>query len=117
MAETVRERLERLKNQPSTPFRPNYQPVEERPRQEQPKPFSPENLFMKKVEKVMNDIDILRKKMFSDSGQYLSLYYDYKKKEKEFLDIVESTETKNIDLPDFFVTRLEEFGTRLKSKK
>jgi len=111
----VRERLEKLKNQSYRPGLPLSED-EINPRPEKVL-LSPESIFMKKIEKLMKKIVGVKQKMHSDSGQYLSLYYDLKKFETEFLETVDDPEIQYLDLPDIFVQKIDEFRQKIKNKK
>ncbi|MBI5871640.1 hypothetical protein HZB88_00980 [archaeon] len=110
--ETVRERLERLKRSGGSWFSPSH------PAQQREEPvITPESIFMRKAEKAMNQIETLRKRMLSDTGQYISLFYELKKAEDEFLVIVQEKETKFLDLPDPFLRRMEEVKSKIRRVK
>lgn len=114
MVESIRERLERLKNTPPRSF----EPLQRDPRVEEAKRMiSPESVFMKKVEKVMIQYGDVKKKMLSDSGQYLSLYYELKKAEEAFLALVNDPEVKFLDLPDVFMQKVEAMRLNILAKK
>ncbi len=102
--DSVRERLERIKSQP----RKVGLPLSED--EINPKPekvlLSPESIFMRKIEKLMSSINSTKQKMLADSGQYLSLYYDLKKQEKEFLETLEDPELQYLDIPDVFMQKI-----------
>ena len=114
MAETMRDRLERLKNTSSSQdfgFRTKEEPVQEK------KLLSPETIYMKKVEKAMTQIETLRTKMHSGTDQYISLYQELKKAEEDFLSFLKDPEEKYMDLPPVFVSKVEATKKKLLTKK
>ena len=115
MIESVRERLERMQNKPRR-VAPPLSKDELDPRPEKVL-LSPESVFMRKLEKVMKRISELKKKMNSDSGQYLSLYYDLKKAEQEFLELVDHPEVQYLDLSDIFMSKVKELKKEINNKK
>ena len=113
MAETVRQRLEKLKN---TPTYGVYEPRrEERPREE--KLLTPETIYMKKVDKCIAIVESLRTKMHSGTDQYISLYQELKKAEEDFLSLLQDPEQKHMDLPSAFVSKVENTKKKLLTKK
>jgi hypothetical protein len=113
MAESMRERLERLRNK--GPVRP---PLSREDLDSEPtkKLLSPESLYMKKVDKLVTNMINLKKKMSGDSGSYLSLYYDLKKAEKQFLDALEDPEVQFLDMPEFWTQKIEDIKKQVLSK-
>ncbi|MBI5797993.1 hypothetical protein HZA98_03775 [Candidatus Woesearchaeota archaeon] len=113
--ESMRDRLERLKNsssnEPILPIRREQRPFEER------KFLTPETQFMKKVEKTMMTIETLRTKMHSGTDQYISLYQELRKAEEDFLELLKDPERKFMDLPAAFVSRVEQTKKKLLTKK
>jgi hypothetical protein len=115
MAETVRERLEKLKerkpyvNMPLSRDDLNPQPTK--------KLLTPESVFIKKIDKMANHVINLKKKMHKDSGSYLSLYYDLKKAEKTLLNTIEDPEIQFMDLPQIWIDRIENIKAKLLAKK
>lgn len=113
MADTMRDRLERLKNTSSSG---NFEPRrEERPREE--KFLTPESQYMKKVEKAISQIEALRTKMHSGTDQYISLYQELKKAEEDFVVLVNNPQEKDMDLPVAFTSRIESVKKKLLTKK
>lgn len=106
--ETVRERLERLKKTPPSSWPPTIHYVEREPI------ITPEAVFMRKAEKIINNLESIRKKMLSDTGQYLSLFYELKKAENEFINLLQEKEVKFLDLPENFVRKLEEIKAKIR---
>lgn len=113
MAETVRERLEKLKN---TPFHGGFEQRREQPQREE-KLLTPETQYMKKVDKVIQQIDTLRTKMHSGTDQYISLYQELKKAEEDFLALLEEPDQKGMDFPTAFVTKVDNTKKKLLTKK
>ncbi|MDP3728102.1 MAG: hypothetical protein Q8R18_01475 [bacterium] len=111
MVETVRDRLERMKN---TPYG-NYEPRREEPKEE--RFLTPESIYMKKVDKVIMQIETLRTKMHSGTDQYISLYQELKKAEEDFLALLQNPEDKFMDLPTAFSSRVESVKKKLLTKK
>ncbi|MBT3324253.1 hypothetical protein HN681_04715 [archaeon] len=109
--DTVRERLERLKAKPRRVGLPLSED-EINPRPEKVL-LSPESIFMRKIEKLMSSITSTKKKMLADSGQYLSLYYDLKKQEKEFLETLDDPELQYLDIPDIFMQKINNMKKRI----
>lgn len=113
MAETVRERLEKLKN---TPYHGGFESRrDERPREE--KLLTPETIYMKKVDKAIALVESLRTKMHSGTDQYISLYQELKKAEEDFLALLHDPEEKFMDLPSAFVNKVENTKKKLLTKK
>jgi hypothetical protein len=108
MADSMKDRLERLKNSTSD-F--TFEPKKEE------KLITPEALFMRKVEKSIQSIDSLRSKMHSGTDQYLSLFHELKVAEAEFVSLLDDPETKFMDLPDLFLSRVENTKKKLLTKK
>src|SRR3989338_3837906 len=111
--ETVRDRLVRLKNTP-------YQRVYESRREERPKEdkfLTPESQYMKKVEKAIMQIEVLRTKMHSGTDQYISLYQELKKAEEDFLELLKNPEEKLMDLPTAFISKVDNSKKKLLTKK
>ena len=114
MAETMRDRLERLKNSSS------YGDFEIK-RKEEPsaekKLFTPETVYMKKVDKIIGEIESLRTKMHSGTDQYISLYQELKKAEEDFLSLLQDPEQKCMDLPAAFISKVDNTKKKLLTKK
>lgn len=113
MVETVRDRLEKLKN---TPIQGAFESKrDEKPREE--KLLTPETIFMKKVDKAIMQVETLRSKMHSSSDQYITLYAELKKAEEDFLSLLNDPEQKFMDLPSAFVNKVENTKKKLITKK
>lgn len=107
MTDSMKDRLERLKNSYSD-F-----PFEHR----EEKLVTSESLYMKKVEKAIQNIESLRNKMHSGTDQYLSLFHELKIAESEFTLLIDNPETKFMDLPDLFLARVENTKKKLLTQK
>jgi hypothetical protein len=108
----VRERLEKLKDRPTRGIPPM--------RRETPRDsvlLSPEITFIRKIESLIKEIQVIRRKMRADSGQYLSLYYDMKKAKKVFLEAIEDPEMQYLDLSDVFLKRVNEMKQLIADNK
>jgi hypothetical protein len=115
MAETMRDRLSRVKE--SSPW--VRKPLSEDELRPEPgaKRISPESVFMKKVEKVMKKHDETKKRMLSDSGQYLSLYHELKRAEQDFLFLYEDKERTFLDLPEVFEQKMDTMWEKVQGRK
>jgi len=113
MAETVRERLEKLKNTPTYGVYESRR--DERPHEE--KLLTPETMYMKKVDKAISQVEALRTKMHSGTDQYISLYQELKVAEDEFVKLLVDPEEKFMDLPAVFVNKVENTKKKLLTKK
>lgn len=113
MADTMRERLERIKNTSSSG---NFEPRREERRREE-KFLTPESQYMKKVDKVIAEIEAFRTKMHSGTDQYISLYQELKKAEEDFLELVKNPDQGFMDLPTAFTSRIESVKKKLLTKK
>ncbi len=116
MVESIRERLERLKNAPPKVTLPLSDQERSTPTERKPM-ITPESVYMRKVEKLIANLESMKARMKSDSGQYLSMYYDLKKAEKEFLESIEEPEAKFYDLPDAFLHRVAAIREKIETKK
>ena len=56
-------------------------------------------------------------KMLADSGQYLSLYHELKKAEKDFFALLDDPEIKFLDLPDVFVQKVNRMKKKILNQK
>jgi hypothetical protein len=108
--DTVRDRLERLKNTPSSGY---YKP--EQPRES--KLLTPESIHMKKVEKALATVEAIRSKMHTGTDQYISLYQELKFAEDEFVKLLDDPETKFMDFPTAFTSRMDNAKKKLLTKK
>ena len=114
MTDTMRDRLERLKNSSS---QGNFESRarDEKPREE--KLLTPETIFMKKADKIISTIEGLRTKMHSGTDQYISLYQELKKAEEDFLALLQDPEVKMMDFPTAFVSKVDNTNKKLLTKK
>lgn len=108
MADSIKDRLERLKNSTSD-F--TFEPKKEE------RLVTPENLYMRKVEKAIQTVESLRNKMHSGTDQYLSLFHELKIAEAEFVTMIDDPETKFMDLPDLFLSWVDNTKKKLLTKK
>ena len=104
MVDTVKERLDKMRYEPENPSSGD-------------KLLTPETIFMKKVEKSIMKIDNLRTKMTSGSEQYISLYEELKEAEQDFCKLINDPETKFMDFPSIFVSRVDTAKKKLITKK
>src|SRR3989338_9556206 len=104
MADTMRDRLERLKNSSSSSTF-GFKTKEEQTPSKEGKLLTPETVFMKKADKIISTIESLRTKMHSGTDQYISLYQELKKEEEDFLALLQDTEVKVMDFPPAFVSK------------
>lgn len=107
--ETVRERLEKMRNTPSSGYR------EEQPREN--KLLTPESIYMKKVERALAVVEALRSKMHTGTDQYISLYQELKFAEDEFVKLLEDPDRKFMDLPSVFLNRMDTANKKLITRK
>ena len=115
MAESMKERLERLQRSTRAVRQPlTRDELDPRPSQ---KLITPESVYMRKVEKVMTRHANTKKKMLADTGQYLSLYHELKKLEEDFLALLDDPEIKFLDLPRVFVQKVNAMKARILNKK
>jgi len=115
MSEHMRNRLERLKQNPVNVRRPLT--VDDLDPQPSKRLITPETVYMRKVERVMMKHTETKRKMLSGSDQYLSLYHELKKAENDFLDLLADPEIKYLDLPDVFLQKIEEMKKKLQTIK
>lgn len=104
MADTVKERLDKMRYEPQNPSNGD-------------KLLTPETIFIKKAEKAILKMDNLRTRMTSGSEQYLSLYEELKDAEKEFTTLLDNPETKFMDFPSIFVSKVDNAKKKLVTKK
>jgi len=111
--EYMKERLRRLKERPGWAFKPLDK--EFLNKMEPSKVIkTPETEMQNKIEKAMKKVEDIRNKM-KDASNYLSLYYDLKKAQDEFLQLVDEMENGNfLDFPDSFVKRVNNFKSGLR---
>jgi len=112
MVESVRDRLEKLKNSRWSVPNPVDKDVTG-----MHKPLTPESVFMKKLDKAMSNIEAIRKKVLADSNSYLSLFYELRKAEAEFLELLKEQDDKELMLPDHYLKKIEEVKSRIRKIK
>lgn len=114
MAGTVRERLERLaKNSVHVRDLLREEPV---PPPEEHKLITPGKVMLQRIERAIKIIEDYNAKMLKDSECYLSLFYDRKKAEQEFLGLLKEAEEKGISIPLPFRTRIEAIKSKIRDK-
>lgn len=112
---SVRERLENLKKNPKQVPKP-LDLIPERV----PKPIGEgmltfERLFQQKVEKSINKIESIKKRMIT-SDMFVNYFYDLKHAEKEFLGLLKEAEEKHIDFPSSFLKKIDAVKAKIRSK-
>lgn len=112
---SVRERLENLKKNPKCVPKPLaiIPQRDGRPTSESMLTF--ERLFQQKVDKAITKIESIKEKMKS-SETFTSYFYDLKKAEQEFLDLLKTAEEKRVEFPDNFNKKIEETKSKIRSK-
>ncbi|MFH0752832.1 MAG: hypothetical protein V1914_04540 [archaeon] len=116
MGDTVRERLERMMRN-SVPI--NRIPMlQDRPKQvpDEQKPITPSKLMIQKIEASIKVIEDYNAKMLKDSECYLSLFYDRKKAEQAFLEVLKEAEEKEVSIPSPFMKRIEAIKSKIRDK-
>ncbi len=114
MANTVRERLERLmKNAIPSDM---IAKIQDRPQviPEDQKPITPSKLLLQRIEAAIKVIENYNSKMLKDSECYLSLFYDRKKAEQAFLALLKEAEEKEVSIPSPFMKRIEAVKSKIK---
>ena len=112
---SVRERLEKLKkNSQDIPNVLESVPDRER-RPLGDGMYTFERIFQQKVEKAIKKVEILKERM-EDSENFLNLFYDLKKAENEFLDLLAEAEKRKIDFPDNFNKQIEEIKNQIRQR-
>jgi len=112
---SVRERLEKMKDNPKEVPKPLDLIPEKDPRPVGEGMFTFERQFQQKVEKAIKKIESIKEKMKA-SDMFMNYFYDLKKAEKEFLDLLEKAEEKHVEFPDNFVKRIEAVKSKIRSK-
>jgi len=109
--DTVRERLEKI----DTTFKPVPRALanEHLIQAEENKPFTPSKVMQQKIEKAIRVIEGYHAKMNKDSESYLALFYDLKKAEKEFLELLKEAEQKQLRIPLPFMKRIEAIRAKI----
>ncbi|MFH1972810.1 MAG: hypothetical protein ABIJ18_05015 [archaeon] len=109
MVETVRERLEKLKHSQWRAHTSLDKDVTGMHKQ-----ITPETVFMKKIDKAISNIEIIRKKVLADSNSYLSLFYELRKAEAEFLELLKELDDKELFLPDHYLTKIKQIKSKIR---
>lgn len=116
-ASLVRDRLERLMKEKKPVFRPVDDVLgEPEPAEEKQKVITPEVQFQRKIDKAISNIESLKKRMNEGNGNYLSLIYDIRKAEDEFLSLLDKEEMQFLDLPEVFMKRIEETKAKIRRR-
>jgi hypothetical protein len=113
----VKRRLENLQDSPSyapKPLNDNF--FNENVVSENKKVEMPDNAIIKRVENAIKEIDKIKTKM-ERSSSFLSLFYDLKKAEKEFLFVLEEAKEQMVDFPDHLEMKIQEAKTKVRSIK
>ncbi|MDP2906998.1 MAG: hypothetical protein Q8O03_03590 [Nanoarchaeota archaeon] len=112
---SVRERLENLKkNSRDVPKVLESVPDRER-RPLGDGMYTFERVFQQKVEKVIKRIEFLKERM-EDSENFLNLFYDLKRVENEFLDLLAEAGKRKIDFPDNFNKQIEDIKSQIRQR-
>ncbi len=114
---TVKERLEKLMGG-STPASKSFSNDRALPMQvgnEEDKLITPSKVMQQKIEKSIRKLEGYHFKMHKDSESYLALFYDLKKAEKEFQDLLKEAEDKKISIPSPFMKRIEAVRTNIRN--
>ena len=112
---SVRERLEKLKDNPKQVPKPlDLIPEKDR------KPIGDgmltfERVFQQKLEKAIKKIESVKERM-TTSNMFMNYFYDLKQAEKEFLDLLEKAEEKHVEFPSNFIKRIEAVKSKIRSK-
>lgn len=112
---SVRERLENLKkNSQNVPSVLESVPDRER-RPLGDGMYTFERVFQQKVDTVIKKVELLKERM-EDSENFLNFFYDLKKAENEFLDLLAEAEKRKIDFPDNFKKQIEEIKSQIRQR-
>lgn len=111
----MRERLENLKKNPKCVPKPLDLVPEKDRRPLGEGMFTFEKMFQQKIEKAIQKIESLKNKM-NASETFANYYYDMKRAEKEFLEIVAKAEEKQIDFPANFASKIESIKSKIRMK-
>lgn len=112
---SVKERLEKLKENPLQVPKPLDIIPERDVRPIGDGMFTFERVFQQKVEKLIKKIESIKSKM-ATSDTFVNYFYDLKKVEKEFLELLEKAEEKHVDFPDNFVKKIDLVKSKIRSK-
>ena len=83
---------------------------------EEHKPITPSKVMLQRIERAIKIIEDYNAKMLKDSECYLSLFYDRKKAEKEFLNLLDEAKEKGISIPSPFMKRIEAVKAKINTK-
>ncbi len=111
---TVKERLEELRLNPKPVQAPLNSLREQAPVIERKEP-SQDQLVQARIDKAIKRLEAVKQKM-EKTDSYLSLFYDLKAAEKEFLDSIEEANAQGVDLPETFQAKVELTKSRIKSR-
>ena len=109
--ETVKSRLERMAG--SSKSVPKALASEHIIQAEENKPLTPSKVMQQKIEKSIRIIEGYHLKMNRDSESYLALFYDLKKAEKEFMELLKEAEVRRLVIPSPFMKRIEAIRAKI----
>lgn len=110
---TVKERLQELRTNPKQVQMPI---MREQPQVIERKEPSQDQQVQARIDKAIKRLEAVKQKM-EKTDSYLSLFYDLRAAEKEFLDSVEEANVKGVDLPQTFQTKIELTKSKIKSQQ
>ncbi len=113
---SVRDRLESLKERPKLvrrPIEPTFPDMNKK--EEGKKVITPESVMQKKIEKAMSKIEEYKKKMHNSPNSYLSLFYDLKQAEKDFLTLLEEADSKSVTFSGTTLSRIEKVKKQIRA--
>lgn len=112
---SVRERLEKIKENPRDVPKPLDIIPEKDRRPIADGQLTFERNFQQKVEKSMKKIDLIKDKM-QTSDNFLNYFYDLKKAEQELFVLLDEAEEKHIEFSENVVKRIEIIKSNIRSK-
>lgn len=113
---SVRERLEKLKENPRKVPKPLAPVLPERERRSiSDGMLTFERVFQQKVEKAIKKIEAVKARMEA-SQNFANYFYDLKEAEKEFLEILTKAEEKHVEFPAGFIKKIEAVKSKIRSK-
>lgn len=115
----VRERLEKLMKNPHPKISVNVNDIlneQSNAPVDEGKLLTPNKVMVQKIERAIKIIEDYNAKMLKDSECYLSLFYDRKKAEQEFLGLLKEAEDKKIQIPQPFVLRIRAIKEKIRDK-
>ncbi len=129
---TVKERLERMQAQEKSQVlqrlesmqsdpRPSPRPLDfvserKEPQQVRAVPQNQEAPLVNNLDKAIKKLDMLRGKMLK-ADSYLSLFYELKVAEKEFVDAYNEVQAKDADLPPMMQQKADQLKANLRTQK